>query len=198
MVPALLPTRIRPADPVKFNIRLVFFRNMQSDSLSKLLVKTYLYPVHISSTFLFTPTQPSTAYLLLMRFISRQYEAVCTLVESCVNDSGFSDEMKSIFFALRTVSDDNSPDAHACRLKISLVMEESGTSEVELPWEVMKEYNSYLFKEHAISASCKLTPPEELRVLEICGLGDPPIYKFVTRKNILKKCYHLIQRKNRI
>jgi hypothetical protein len=190
MVPAILPTRIRPADSLKSNIRMVFFRNMQAEMLSKLLVKTYLYPVHISSTFLFTPTQPSTAYLLLMRFISRQYEAVCTLVESCVNDSGFSDEMKGIFSTLRTVKDDQSPDAHACRLKISLVMKESGTDEVKLPWEMGTEYYQYLFKEHAISAACKLTPPEELRVLEVCGLGDPPNYKLVTRKNILKTYLH--------
>jgi len=182
MVPAVLPTRVRPADPVKFNIRLVFFRQLPAESLSKLLVKSYLYLVHISSSFLFTPTQPSTAYLLLMRFISHQYEAVCTLVESCVNDSGFSDEMKGIFNSMWTVSDDQSPDAHACRLKISLVMEESGTSEVDLPWTVFSEYNQYLFKEHAISASCKLTPPEELRVLEICGLDDPLNYKLVTGK----------------
>jgi hypothetical protein len=49
-------------------------------------VRHYLLPVHLSEAFLFTPTLGSTCYLLLLRWINRQFGDVFRLAESCVSD----------------------------------------------------------------------------------------------------------------
>lgn len=50
-------------------------------------VRHYLLPVHLSEAFLFTPTLGSACYLLLLRWISRQFGDVFRLSDSCVSDT---------------------------------------------------------------------------------------------------------------
>jgi hypothetical protein len=49
-------------------------------------VRSYLYPVHNSRSFVVTPSLASSLYLLLMHFITGAYNEVFKMVESCVSE----------------------------------------------------------------------------------------------------------------
>eukprot|EP00975_Prorocentrum_lima_P025188 5287674-Prorocentrum_lima.AAC.1 len=51
--------------------------------LSNCPVRHYFYPIHLSHAFLFTPTLASVLYLLLLRFLGRDYAGVFRLAVSC-------------------------------------------------------------------------------------------------------------------
>ena len=55
------------------------------------------------------------------------------------------------------------PDAHACRLKISLVTMDSGT---RAPWDLTIECAKYSLKIESVSSGCRIAPQEELQLLE--------------------------------
>ena len=83
MVPAAaLPSRPRLASQI-FPTNLVFDRR-NKDWLGHLDVRHYLYPVSLSRTFMSTPTLAAALYLLLLRWLDRQYEQVFKLSDSCV------------------------------------------------------------------------------------------------------------------
>ena len=50
----------------------------------------FLYPVHGSLAFLFAPSLASTLFLLVMRFMNRQYDRVFAMAESVVSDTELS------------------------------------------------------------------------------------------------------------
>ena len=78
----------------------------------------------------------SAIYLMLLRFLHRDYDAVFRLADSTATDTKFNDEGLSIFKAFSRTNSDRHPDAHACRLKISLVTIDS---ETESPWDLTTE-----------------------------------------------------------
>jgi hypothetical protein len=84
-------------------------------------VRHYLYPVHPSEALLSTPSLAAALYLLLMRFMARQYADVFRMVESCVTDMKLTSEEASLYKWLGSLKADHHPDAVACRLKISAV-----------------------------------------------------------------------------
>lgn len=49
-------------------------------------VRSYLYPIHNSRSFLVTPSLASSLYLMLMYFITGFYSEVFKMVESCVSE----------------------------------------------------------------------------------------------------------------
>ena len=49
-----------------------------------LQVKHYFYNVHVSRKFLVMPTLSATLYMLLLRFLDRQYGAVFRMADSIV------------------------------------------------------------------------------------------------------------------
>jgi len=55
------------------------------------------------------------------------------------------------------------PDAHACRLKISLVTIDSG---MKFPWDLTIECSRYAVKLDSVSSYCRLALEEELQLLE--------------------------------
>ena len=59
--------------------------------------------------------------------------------------------------------DDLTPDAHACRLKLSLVTADS--SMPALPWDALHELRAYLRKRYLVSAACRLSAYEEHSLL---------------------------------
>jgi hypothetical protein len=71
----------------------------------------YLYPVHLSGLFLFTPTLASSLCLLLMRFMARDYPSVAKAALSCVSDTPLSSEEQQLWDQLEFLQDDCSPDA---------------------------------------------------------------------------------------
>lgn len=88
---------------------------------------------------------------------------------------GRPEEANSLAFLNSTRNSvDAHPDAHACRLKISLVMLDSPISP---PWDTSLEMAEYVRKLPHVSANCRLTPQEELTLLGIC-ICDPADRRF--------------------
>ena len=54
----------------------------------------YLYPVHTSLSFLHTPSLAAALYLVLCRFLSRDYAAAAGVVATCTVDVPFTPEEK--------------------------------------------------------------------------------------------------------
>ena len=88
------------------------------------------------------------------------------MAESCVSDTELTGEEAAIFAQLSLLGDDAHPDAHACRLKISLAT--VATSFLECGWAVEDEMEAYLEKLDVVSAACRLTLAEEAELLDIC------------------------------
>lgn len=123
----------------------------------------FLYPVHVSLSFLLTKGLNSAVYLMLLRFLHRDYNDVFRLADSIATDTTLNQEGLKIFQAFAMTNDDSHPDAHACRLKISLVTIDSGTPS---SWDLTKECAKHIVKADSISASCRISPTEELQLLE--------------------------------
>jgi hypothetical protein len=85
------------------------------------------------------------------------------LADSVATDTTLNPEGLSIFQALANANDDSHPDAHACRLKISLVTIDSGTPPI---WDLTKECAKHIVKSDSVSATCRISPTEELQLLE--------------------------------
>ena len=123
----------------------------------------FLYPVHVSLSFLLTKGLNSAVYLMVLRFLHRDYEDVFRLSDSIATDTSFNEEGLMIFKCFQSTTTDWHPDAHACRLKISLVTMDSGT---ESPWDLTTECSRHVLKLASISSSCRISPEEELQLLE--------------------------------
>jgi hypothetical protein len=114
--------------------------------------------------------------VLFCRFLHRDYAEVFRLGDSIATDTKFSSEGQDIFAGFKNSNDDWAPDAHACRMKISLVTIDSGT---ESPWNLTLECSKYITKLEQVSSSCKLALQEELQLLEsdkVCKSTSDPIY----------------------
>jgi hypothetical protein len=57
-------------------------------------VRSYLYPIHNSRSFVVTPSLASSLYLLLMHFITGAYNDVFKMVESCVSEELTPEEVR--------------------------------------------------------------------------------------------------------
>jgi hypothetical protein len=105
---------VRPRIAVSpFTTDLVFNRDSPAWYAS-LDAHYYLYPIHVSLSFLFSPTLSSALYLLTTRFLSRNYEDVYRLANTIGTDAEFSPEENLIFESLGRLNGDAHPDAHAC------------------------------------------------------------------------------------
>jgi len=123
----------------------------------------FLYPVHVSLSFLETRGLESAMYLMLLRFLHRDYDTVFRLTDSVATDTNLGETAEIIFKYFMNANDDWHPDAHACRLKISLVTIDSG---VNLPWELTTQCARYAVKLPHVRASCRISLEEELQILQ--------------------------------
>ena len=161
LVPVTCP--VRPMIRTQpFSTRLVMDREAKLwyESLTQ---RYYLYPVHLSLSFLMTKGVNSALYLLLLRFLNRDYAAVSRLVDSIATDTKYSPEGLCIFTELTRTLDDSHPDAHACRLKIALVTMDSP---MKIPWDLTAEAAKFINKVAHISAVNEIENDEELQLLE--------------------------------
>ena len=85
--------------------------------------------------------------------------------ESCVSDTELSPLEDQIFAQLRLLQDDRHPDAHACRLKVSLATLAS-RDRMPVEWSVEEELTDYVLKHDRVSATCRLTMLEEAELLD--------------------------------
>lgn len=134
--------------------------------------------MHVSLSFLYSTTLASALYMMLLRYLNRQYKTVVRLVDTVGTDSPLTKEENNIlqFTTCENLKDrknsaDWHPDASACRLKISVVMLDAP---VKLPWDLSVEMSQYLFRLEHVSADCLLSPDEELTILRkcICDVAD--------------------------
>ena len=124
-----------------------------------------MYPIHVSQSFMFTPSLSSALYLLLLRFLSRSYDEVVQLTSSIATDANLNDDESQIFESLSMTCSDHHPDAHASRLGISLATMDSP---MVCPWSVPVEAAKFLSKLYHVSARCRLSTEQELQLLEHC------------------------------
>ena len=93
----------------------------------------FLYPIHVSMSFLVPRGLTSAMYLLLLRLLHRNYAAAFRLAESVASDSSFPTPAKHIFSDLAIANSDYHPDCQACRTKLALVTIDSGEG---TPWDL--------------------------------------------------------------
>jgi hypothetical protein len=91
------------------------------------------------------------------------------LVNACVTDAELTPEEAQIFQTLtRAMSEDVQPDAHACKLKLSLTCMDSP---MRCPWDVASELSAYYAKLTQVSAVCRLTSEEEHILFGVANVG---------------------------
>lgn len=66
----------------------------------------FLYPVHVSFSFLLTKGLNSALYLMLLRFLHRDYASVFRLSDSIATDKELNKEGLEIFSSFKTITDD--------------------------------------------------------------------------------------------
>jgi hypothetical protein len=124
----------------------------------------YLYPVHLSERCLFAPTLAAALYLLMLRLLARQYDAVVAMASLCVCDGPLSPEERQIVRLLAQCNADRHPDAHACRLHVSLHAMHTPLASL-LPWDLARELKAYVHKRWHVALSCRLEVAQELLLL---------------------------------
>jgi len=162
-----LPRRLH-MDGAHLSVQVILDRRNQEwiDNIGE--VRTYLYPIHNSRSFLVTPSLASSLYLMVMYFITGAYQDVFKMVESCVSED-LSAEEQQIFNQLEFLGNDFHPDAHACRLKLSVVTVGLGAdSKMKCPWTIAAEMEEYVQKHIYVSSACRLTTEEEMLLLQLC------------------------------
>jgi len=170
LVPAVLPVRpLIRSEP--FSTEIMFDRTNRA-WLNNCEVRHYLYPVHLSRGFLFTPTFASTLYLLLLRMMHRRYDEVFRMFELCTTDAKLTAEEQQIFDQFEQVTRDYHPDAHACRLRMQLMTAETPLANLV---DSSRELENYIRKEHLVSAECRLSLQEQISLIEACPRMSPTL-----------------------
>eukprot|EP01012_Entosiphon_sulcatum_P007139 TRINITY_DN13559_c0_g1_i1.p1 TRINITY_DN13559_c0_g1~~TRINITY_DN13559_c0_g1_i1.p1 ORF type:complete len:4669 (-),score=764.85 TRINITY_DN13559_c0_g1_i1:3029-17035(-) len=126
----------------------------------------YLYPLHVSLSFMFTPTLASALYLLYLRYLHRDYQEVYRLIATIGTDMPFSTEERLIFGAIGGVHDPH-PNSHACRVKIGLL---TADSPIAVAWYLPSETAQLLSKMSYVAVACQLPQADEVRLHRICEL----------------------------
>jgi len=211
----IIPATSKPSRPYVATEQ--FFSQLLLDRTDKMWLQNlpidrrhYVYPVHASGAFLFLPTVVSALYLLVIRWINRQYDAVFKLTAACVTDVPLTDEEQQIWGLLGEFKADCDPNAHACRLRLSMVTE---CTYMRCPWDNAVELSMYLKKLSHISSGCRLSHEEELHILnslsglstdlanrkkhvkalverkESCKLVLPTVPKFTAHDSIVDKTW---------
>eukprot|EP00466_Bigelowiella_natans_P015194 jgi/Bigna1/85176/estExt_fgenesh1_pg.C_20373 len=126
-------------------------------------VKTryYVYPIHLSGTFVLSRSLSASFYLLLLRLMARDYAAASKLLSTCSTDTAFTEEEKWIVSLIKNTEEDSHPDAHACRLRLACICKGCGESP---PVKVKADKEGYLKKFPHVSVVCRLTQDEEIQL----------------------------------
>lgn len=80
-----LPRRLH-ADGSHLSVQVILDRRNKDWNNKIGEVRSYLYPIHNSRSFLVTPSLASSLYLMLMHFITGAYVEVFKMVDSCVSE----------------------------------------------------------------------------------------------------------------
>ncbi|CAK0855002.1 unnamed protein product [Prorocentrum cordatum] len=147
----------------------------------------HYYPVHPSGTFLFTPTLAAGLYLLICRFITWHFPEV--VAQSATISEALTPEEKQLWSLLDLLVADCHADAVACRLNLTLAMAPYGAA-MACPWQTKEKFRhqvlEYLRKRHFVSADCALSLKDEVRILNLPGMGLSGL-ELATRKAVLEQ-----------
>ena len=120
----------------------------------------FLYPIHVSMSFIMTRGLTSAMYLLLLRLLHRDYAAAFRLAESVASDSRFDPAARTIWQQLAIANQDQHPDCQACRQKLALVTIDSGEG---TPWDLTINQSLLTVKLEHVSSECRVSREEEPR-----------------------------------
>ena len=95
-----LPRRLH-ADGSHLSVQVILDRRNKDWNNKIGEVRSYLYPIHNSRSFLVTPSLASSLYLMLMHFITGAYVEVYKMVESCVSEDLNPEEVCLLAMSLR-------------------------------------------------------------------------------------------------
>jgi hypothetical protein len=126
-------------------------------------VSFFSYRMHLSGSTLVPSGFSSALYLLMLRMLDRNYSEVAQLVTAISTDAELTDEAEQILGCLRQTLSDVHPDAHACRVKISLALADCPSG---LPWDLVNEAGLYFEKLRHVSASCRISHEDENRLIQ--------------------------------
>ena len=123
----------------------------------------YLYEVHRSKSYLTPSSLAAAIYLLVLRWLARDFEAAFAIAPSCVTDAPLSAEEAQLWGLLKELEHDHEPAAHATRLKLHLGAR--ACPELPCPWDASRELVMYLSKLEHVPVGCRLSAEEELTLL---------------------------------
>lgn len=104
-----------------------------------------------------------------------------------MSDSPLAPNEAALFSQLGALGDDVAPDAHACRLRITLTTLGAGSSmDTRELWDVGVEAAGYFRKRHDVAAACRLSEAEEAQVLSLCESELSASRELVNRRRLLQ------------
>jgi len=179
-----------PAEPLENFLpsQLVFRRGRKKwmDNLSEGSCH-YYYPVHLSGTFVFSPTTSASLYLLLCRFSTWHFSQVATMASSL--SEIVTTEEKQLWERLALLQYDCHADAVACRLRITYAMRPYGDTAAP-KWDTRSQLTQYTIKRHLVSADCALSVAEEFD-LSMITVSKSASLELQSRYSMLKNLANL-------
>jgi hypothetical protein len=130
--------------------------------------KCFLYPVHVSKTFLLHRSLASALYLLVLRLLNRNYRAAFALANAISTDKKYSSAEGCIFAYLQEALYDQHPDAVACRLRVANAISAVPKVKQLIPWDCTLCMASLVLSLKSISASTRMPHNDLLQLLELC------------------------------
>ena len=130
----------------------------------------FLYEVHPCDQFVTFNSIGATLYWAFLKLLHREYIDAYTTIVSCGTDMRLSWTEHTLLKYFKNCDDDHHPNAHACRLKLRLVLKHSPIFPDD--WPIIKdhegdsspladEYSSYITKRSHVSLACRLSHLEE-------------------------------------
>jgi len=140
--------------------------------------RTCVYEIHSSGEFVLYPSVLSALYWAYSKLAARRYISAFRALESAGTDMPLSWAERTVIEMFKDISDDNHPDAHACRIKLRLAMIYAPLSNWPVRGEdfVIQDYTNYLSKISHVSFACRLSFEDELHLMS-------HIRKVVRKKN---------------
>lgn len=153
----------------------------------------FVYPVHSSGGFLSSKSVSSTLYLLLFRTLMRKFNEAFRLIETCVCDTALTPQEQQIYDSFCDIKDTLYPESHAMRLKLFFVS--YGFDHVmPFKFNYREEMFNYISRISRISSKCRLSPEEEMFILQRIAelkVNDKIAHVFINRMSLIKASFNL-------
>ena len=124
--------------------------------------------VHASNEFVIYSSVGATLYWAFAKLLAREYEQAYAAIGSCGTDMRLRHDEAFMVRLFQCTTDDKHPDAHACRVKLRLVLLHSPPMPPDNEcWPKLDDFTDefccYLTKRSHVSMACRLSYAEEVR-----------------------------------